>query len=80
MTQIPYAHSNGQLSVEVDLKHAAEVFLVDQVNFNRYQQGQEFIYYGDYYTKTPVTINVQGVGRWYLIVNNDGEDYRYRFY
>ncbi|OXS67512.1 hypothetical protein B1B04_22230 [Lysinibacillus sp. KCTC 33748] len=80
MTQIPYAHSNGHLSVKVDLKHAAEVFLVDSINFNRYESGLDYTYHGGYYTETPVTINVKGVGRWYLIVNNDGEYYNYSFY
>lgn len=78
MAQIPYADSNGHLTVEVDLKHAADVFLVDSINFRRYQSGQRFEYFGGHYTRTPLTISVQGSGRWYLVVN--GSDYRYRFY
>jgi len=77
--QIPYADCNGHLSVEVQLKNAADVFLVDSTNYQRYNSGQEFKYFGGHYTKTPVTISVQGTGRWYLIVR-DGGEYQYRFY
>lgn len=80
MAQVPYADSNGHLTVKVDLKHAADVFLVDSTNFRKYQSGQGFKYFGGHYTRTPVTISVQGSGRWYLIVNNNGEQYQYSFY
>lgn len=79
MSQIPYADSNGRLSVEVHLRHAADVFLVDSINFQKYRSGQSFKYYGGHYTRTPVTISVYGVGRWYLIVQGGGQ-YKYRFY
>lgn len=79
MTKIPYANTNGSLSVEVDLKHAADVFLVDSSNYRKYQSGQRFNYFGGHYTKTPVNISVNGAGRWYLIVRGGGQ-YRYRFY
>lgn len=79
MTQIPYADSQGRLSVEVHLTHAADVFLVDSINYQKYRSGQQFKYYGGHYTKSPVVITVSGVGRWYLIVR-DGGQYRYRFY
>jgi Domain of unknown function (DUF1883). len=80
MAQVPYADSNGHLTVKVDLKHAADVFLVDSTNLRRYESGQRFDYFGGHYTRTPVTISVQGSGRWYLIVRNNGEQYSYRFY
>lgn len=79
MAQIPYADSDGYLSVEVQLSHAADVFLVDNTNFRRYQSDQRFEYFGGHYTKTPVHISVEGSGRWYLIVRGGGQ-YKYRFY
>ncbi len=79
MAKIPYADSPGTLSVEVKLEHAADVFLVDSSNFQKYKSGQQFKYYGGHYTTTPVTITVSGTGRWYLIVNGSGK-YQYRFY
>jgi len=79
MAQIPYADSHGSLTAEVSLKHAADVFLVDSSNFQKYKAGQKFKYYGGHYTSTPVRISVSGTGRWYLIVRGDGQ-YQYRFY
>lgn len=79
MTRVPYVDSNGRLSVEVELRHAADVFLVDQNNFRKYQSGQSFDYFGGHYSRTPVRINVNGVGRYYLIVRGGGQ-YRYRFF
>lgn len=79
MTKVPYADTNGRLSVEVHLKHAADVFLVDTFNFRKYKSGKRFTSYGGYYTQTPVNISVNGAGRWYLIVNGGGK-YQYRFY
>lgn len=79
MAKIPYADSTGSLSVEVKLEHAADVFLVDSANFQKYKSGQGFKYHGGHYATTPVTISVSGTGRWYLIVNGSGK-YQYRFY
>lgn len=79
MAQIPYADTQGSLSVEVQLTHAADVFLVDSSNFRKYKSGQSFKYFGGHYTRTPVHISVEGAGRWYLIVRCGGR-YQYRFY
>jgi len=79
VNKIPYADTNGTLSVEVHLQNAADVFLVDRINYQRYTSGQRFNYYGGHQTKTPITISVNGAGRWYLIVNGSPR-YKYRFY
>ncbi len=79
MPDVPYADSNGTLSVTVELEHAADVFLVDSVNYNRFKSGKDFKYFGGHYKKSPVTITVSGSGRWYLIVIGNGK-YQYRFY
>jgi hypothetical protein len=79
MAQIPYADSNGFLSVEVNLRHSADVFLVDSNNYRKMNAGQSYKYFGGHYTRTPVNISVNGAGRWYLIVRGGGQ-YQYRFY
>lgn len=79
MTQIPYADTRGTLSVEVHLQYAADVFLLDSINYQNYTAGRDYKYYGGHHTRTPVTISVEGAGRWYLIVQGGGR-YRYRFY
>lgn len=78
MDKIPYANSTGNLSVSVELKNAANVFLVDSINFKKWKNGQRFKYHGGHCTKNPVNIRVSGYGRWYLIV--EGSAYRYNFY
>lgn len=79
MTRVPYADSTGQLGVQVELQHAADVFLVDQNNLRKFQSGQRFEYYGGHYTRTPVSINISGTGRYFLIVRGGGR-YSYRFF
>lgn len=77
--QIPYADSHGVLSVEVELQYASNVFLVDSANFQKYKSGRQFTYHGGHYNQTPVTITVNGSGRWYLIVQGS-DQYKYRFF
>ncbi|WP_071062804.1 DUF1883 domain-containing protein [Andreesenia angusta] len=79
MSKIPYADSKGTLSVKVELQHASDVFLVDSLNFQKFQRGQRFKYHGGHYRETPVNITVSGTGRWYLVVRGGGQ-YRYSFY
>lgn len=79
MTQIPFAKSNGFLSVEVQLNYAADVFLVDEINYQRYCSNKQFEYFGGHFKKTPVRISVKGTGRWYLIVKGGGGQYKYRW-
>lgn len=79
MAQIPYADSNGRLSVEVEISHTSDVFLVDSINYNRYKSGSNFEYFGGNYNRSPVHISVSGSGRWYLIVRGCRQ-YKYRFY
>ncbi|WP_270220148.1 DUF1883 domain-containing protein [Lactococcus lactis] len=79
--QIPYCDNpGGPLTVTVHLQHRADVFLVDEQNYRNYKSGHNFRYFGGNATKTPVTITVNGPGRWYLIVDNgSGESYRYQW-
>lgn len=79
MANIPYADTDSTLTVKVELQHAADVFLVDNLNFQHYKNGRRFKYYGGHYTRSPVSISVEGAGRWYLIVRGGGR-YRYQFY
>ena len=80
MNQIPYCDSNGVVSVTVQLQHASNVFLVDQQNFNAYRSGQSFRYIGGFYDHTPIQLRANGVGRWYLIIDNgSGEQFSYRW-
>lgn len=77
MAQIPYVNSTGEVTAIVQLKNAADVFLVDENNYRKFKAHKSFDYYGGHYTKTPVRITVSGTGRWYLIVI--GSSYKYKF-
>jgi len=73
-----YDNPGGSLGVNVDLQYAADVFLVDQTNYNAYSSGLDFNYFGGHYTNSPVKINVSGPGRFYLIVDDEaGSTYQY---
>lgn len=75
-----YDNPGGNLSVQVELRHTSNVFLVDQPNFNSYQRGQQYKYYGGSFDHSPAVITISGSGRWYLIVDNgSGEQYRYKW-
>lgn len=75
-----YDNPGGSLTVTVQLQHQSDVFLVDEQNYQRYRSGRNFTYFGGNFSRTPVRITVNGVGRWYLIVDNgSGERYQYRW-
>lgn len=79
MDRIPYVDTDSTLTVRVELQHAADVFLIDSINYQHYKSGRCFKYFGGHQTKSPVTISVQGAGRWYLIVNGNTR-YNYQFF
>jgi hypothetical protein len=66
----------GQLGpdqvVQVALNIAANVLLLDAVNFNRYQTGNDFRYYGGHVTQSPFQIRVPTHGHWHLAINLGG--------
>lgn len=77
MPQVPYVESHGHFTAIVELDNASNVFLVNESNFRKYRSGQSFEYYGGYYDRTPIRISVNGIGRYYLVVENS--DYHYQF-
>ncbi|MEN2330415.1 DUF1883 domain-containing protein, partial [Lacticaseibacillus paracasei] len=61
MVRVPYYDNpGGALAVTVELPHSANVYLVDQANFNARQRGDHFTYFGGHYDESPVTIRVSG--------------------
>lgn len=59
--------------VEVTLLgHAANVFLLDPVQFVNYQSGLQFLFYGGHATHTPVQVRVPTTGQWHLVVDLGG--------
>lgn len=61
----------GQI-VEVQLSVAANVRLLDSLNFNNYKNGGKHHYYGGYVTRSPYRITVPSSGHWYLTIDLGG--------
>lgn len=71
-----YLHSEvsvgpGQ-AVRVQLDHAANVRVMDDLNFGLYQHGNAHRYYGGRATRSPVTITPPHPGRWHVAVDLGG--------
>lgn len=66
----------GQLDkgkiVEITLTKAANVRLMDQINYNHYEKGQKHKYYGGYVKQSPFRIPVPYSGHWYLTIDLGG--------
>jgi hypothetical protein len=72
-----YLHKEFDLAegdiVEVTLAgNAANVLLLDAANFENYQQGKPYRYYGGYARTSPFRIQAPGPGRWHLVVDLGG--------
>lgn len=48
---------------------AANVILLDPVNFDRYRYGLSFDYAGGLHTSTPVRLDIPKDGHWYLVID-----------
>lgn len=60
---------NGGDIVQVDLDTQANVLLLDNSNYYKYQSGRDFSYYGGLATRTPVNIQVPYSGCWNLVID-----------
>jgi hypothetical protein len=72
-----YLHREFDLSegdlVEVTLAgNAANVLLLDDVNFQNYRAGRAYDYYGGYVRSSPYRIKAPRPGRWHLVVDLGG--------
>jgi hypothetical protein len=59
--------------VEVSLSgNAANVLLMDDINFQSYRSGGRFNYYGGHFNRSPAVIAPPLPGRWHVIVDLGG--------
>lgn len=61
----------GQI-VEVSLSKAANVRLMDSLNYNKYKSGRGHRYLGGYVTRSPFRLRVPNSGHWYLTIDLGG--------
>lgn len=66
-------HATAGQTVKVTLRgNAANVMLLDAVNFGNYRAGRGFRYYGGHYATSPVLIPVPHGGHWNLVIDLGG--------
>lgn len=58
--------------VEVTLTNAANVLLMDSVNFDNYRSGQAYRYHGGYIRSSPFRVRPPHSGHWHLVVDLGG--------
>jgi hypothetical protein len=58
--------------VEVELDHPANVCLLDDANFEKYQRRAEHKYQGGHATKSPVRLTPPTGGRWHVVIDLGG--------
>jgi Domain of unknown function (DUF1883) len=59
-------------AVVVELDHAANVKVMDDLNFGLYQRGSGHQYYGGHATQSPVAVRPPRPGRWHVAVDLGG--------
>ena len=71
-----FLHSEAQVgpgqAIVVQLDHAANVQVMDESDFHRYQQGQEHRYYGGLVKRSPAVIRPPHSGRWHVAIDLGG--------
>lgn len=65
-------HAGPDNVVQVELDHAANVVLLDDINFAAFRRGGRHTYYGGYYKRTPVRLVPPHEGRWHVVVHLGG--------
>lgn len=58
--------------VQVELDHAANVILLDDINFSAFRRGSRYSYFGGYYKQTPVRLMPPHEGGWHVVVHLGG--------
>lgn len=73
-TQYDLGHQAAGSTAVVTLQgNAANVRLLDSVNFDRYRQGARHNYYGGHATSSPVRLTIPNAGHWYVVVDLQGQ-------
>ena len=64
------ANPNNVIRVELD--KAANVQLLDDINFSAFRRGGVYRYHGGFYKQTPVHLSPPNSGRWHVVVHLGG--------
>jgi hypothetical protein len=58
--------------IEVTLDGQANVMLLDSVNYQKYQEGESFSYYGGLAKQSPIRLVPPNQGHWHVVVDLGG--------
>ena len=58
--------------VEVTIDRAANVQLLDEINYQNYEQGRGFRYFVGHATVSPVRLPVPQTGHWHVVIDLGG--------
>ncbi|GAB2590568.1 DUF1883 domain-containing protein [Spirosoma areae] len=64
--------SQGQTVVVTLSGNAANVQLLDDLNFRHYRAGQRYSYRGGHVTRSPFRLSIPSTGHWYVVVDLGG--------
>ncbi len=59
-------------AVEVSLDKAANVRLLDELNFGRYERGERHDYRGGYAKVSPIVLEPPQPGKWHVVIDLGG--------
>ena len=65
-------HGGPDTVVQVKLDHAANVVLLDDINFAAFRRGGRHSYYGGYYKQTSARLVPPHEGSWHVVVHLGG--------
>ena len=70
-----YQMPNGKtIVVEVELNYSANVYLMDNDDYRKYKECDNFSYYGGKATQSPYRIKIPHSGFWNLVIDNGDDD------
>jgi hypothetical protein len=58
--------------IEVTLDHAANVLVLDSLNYSSYRGRKPYKYYGGYVTSSPYRISPPHNGHWHVVIDLGG--------
>ena len=62
----------GGSTIVVTIDRAANVQLLDDANFRRYQRRAPFQYRGGHFTASPIALTVPTSGIWHVVIDTGG--------
>ena len=69
--QIPIGET---IIVEVTLNYSANVYLMEEDDYEKYRECDNFSYYGGRATQSPYRVKIPHTGSWHLVIDNGDDD------